>query len=458
MQHLSTIQEGAGFIAILKHISVKNTDYGAGQRYLLFEHEPGSKRLIQNEFGDFVFRENCIVDGINCDPFTWNSECTELNLIWKKNLGRKEVKAHHYIISFAPKDVTDNGLTAEKVQEIGMRFASHFFDGHQVLVVTHADGDNRSGNLHCHLLLNSLRKHSVERQPFMERPNDALAGYKHHQTRKLLEQMQMHLNDLCREEHLHTANFGIRAGTAISEKEYRAARRGQEELDKLNEQIRADGLTPRKTKFSTIKQQIRDGIDMITPRVGSLDELAILLDEKYGILMKESRGRLSFTHPDRKKPISSRSLGRNYEKAVLLDRLGLEIPDRKELPPEYAELHYVFIMPSNLRLITDLQTCVKAKQSEAYAHKVTLSNIQQIAQTLSFIQENNLGSIEKLTEFADKVDAQYAAVEKRYQEISAQLTDVIDQNKYLGQYYANKKVYQEFLRSPNKPPGSGSGN
>ena len=54
--------------------------------------------------------------------------------------------------------------------------------------------------------------------------------------------------------------------------------------------------------------------------------------------------------------------------------------------PEYASLPRVFLIPSNLRLVVDLQSCVKAQQSRAYARKVTISNIQKMADTVARLE------------------------------------------------------------------------
>ena len=48
---------------------------------------------------------------------------------------------------------------------------------------------------------------------------------------------------------------------------------------------------------------------------------------------------------------------------------------------------FIFIK-SDLRLVIDLQTCIKAQQSEAYAQKVKLTNLKQMAQTVAYIQEH----------------------------------------------------------------------
>ena len=83
-----------------------------------------------------------------------------------------------HILSFDPKDAADNGLTGERAQQLGIEYASKNFPGHQALVCTHTDGNNESGNIHVHIVINSLRKYDVEHRGFMERSCDSRAGYK----------------------------------------------------------------------------------------------------------------------------------------------------------------------------------------------------------------------------------------------------------------------------------------
>ena len=78
-------------------------------------------------------------------------ECERLNWQYHKNQKRSEIKSHHYILSFDPKDQTECGLTPERAQQLGMEFASRCFPGHQTIVCTHDDGHNQSGNIHIHI-------------------------------------------------------------------------------------------------------------------------------------------------------------------------------------------------------------------------------------------------------------------------------------------------------------------
>lgn len=120
-----------------------------------------------------------------------------LNAQYHKNQNYDEIKTHHYLISFDPADKDECGLTGEQAQAIGMEYVKANFPGHQALVCTHMDGHNGSGNIHVHIVINSLRKLDVPQQPFMERPIDCKAGYKHHLTKDYLKHLQQSLMNIC---------------------------------------------------------------------------------------------------------------------------------------------------------------------------------------------------------------------------------------------------------------------
>ena len=283
-------------MAILKHIASKNANYAEIQRYLMFEHDEDTNKPILNENGKLIPRKGYIMDGINCDPFTFDMECRELNALYRKNESYDEIKSHHYIISFDPKDTDENGLTGERAQKLGMEYARKNFSGHQTLVCTHMDGHNKSGNIHVHIVINSLRKYDVERQGFMERACDSRAGYKHHLSKDYLIHLKQSLMDLCHREHLHQADLLAPAAKKVTDREYHAGRRGQKKLDERNRQILADGLPIRRTAFQTQKDFLRSAIEASAVSSCSREEFQKLLLEKYNVTLKVSRGRFSYLH------------------------------------------------------------------------------------------------------------------------------------------------------------------
>ena len=449
-------------MAILKHIASKNADYGETQRYLMFQYNEDTMKPILDENGRLIPREEYYLDGINCDSFTFDMECKELNAQYRKNQTFDEIKSHHYILSFDPKDTEESGLTGERAQQLGLEYARKNFPGHQALVCTHTDGHNQSGNIHVHIVINSLRKHDVERQDFMERPCDSRAGYKHHLTNDYLSYLKQDVMDLCHREQLHQVDLLSPAERKVTDREYHAQRRGQKKLDTLNREMTAGGITPRKTKFETQKDFLRNAIEEAAASARSLEEFQKQLLDNYHISLKISRGRFSYLHPERGKYITGRNLGTRYEKEYLLSvweknskchqNLSPE-PDTSDKPSAFANQDdlpaFVFIK-SELRLVIDLQNCAKAQANSSYARKVRLSNLQQMAKTVAYIQEHGYDTEDDLKAAFDEAQTQTTEMRKTLRSTEKKLREVNEQIHYTGQYLANKSVYREFLTCKNK--------
>ena len=86
--------------------------------YLIFQHDESTGKMILDEFNRPLRRDEFYMDGLNCDPDTFDVECYECNEHFKKNRSRSEIKSHHYIISFDPDDKSGCGLTGEKAQAL----------------------------------------------------------------------------------------------------------------------------------------------------------------------------------------------------------------------------------------------------------------------------------------------------------------------------------------------------
>ena len=138
-------------MATLKHINSKNADYGAAEQYLLFEHDEFTMKPVLDENGRLIPREDYRLSTLNCGGEDFAVACMRSNLRYEKNQRREDVKSHHYIISFDPRDGPDNGLTVDRAQALGEQFCKEHFPGHQALVCTHPDGHNHSGNIHVHI-------------------------------------------------------------------------------------------------------------------------------------------------------------------------------------------------------------------------------------------------------------------------------------------------------------------
>lgn len=458
-------------MAILKHIASKNADYGEAERYLIFQHDEYTQKPILDENGHMLIREEYYLDGINCDPFTFAAECQETNAYFHKNQSYNDIKSHHYIISFDPKDRDEHGLTGELAQQLGVEYAKENFPGHQALVCTHTDGHNGSGNIHVHIVINSIRKYDTKPQPYMEFDRDSKAGYKHHLSDRYRIYLKQKVMDMCTANGLNQVDLLTPAERKISEKEYWAKRRGQKKLDKHNAQLEKKGLTPRQTTFQTEKQYLRDAIDTVASQAISQEDFSRLLSEKYNITFKVRRGRYSYLHPNRSKYITGRSLGTLYEEKHLLQIFQENstsqitenpVPDISQVvnsstPTVSAYTattteapHTFLFIKSDLRLVTDLQHCIKAQQSQAYAQKVKLSNLKMMAQTVAYVQEHGFQSKADLDAALSDASAQSTDARNTLKSTENTLKNVNKQIHYTGQYLANKSIYSDYRKSRNK--------
>ena len=416
-------------MAILKHISSKNADYGAAEQYLLFQHDEFTMKPVLDENGRLIPREDYRLSALNCNGEDFAVACMRANLRYGKNQKREDVKSHHYIISFDPRDGTDNGLTADRAQELGERFCKEHFPGHQALVCTHADGHNHSGNIHVHIVINSLRVEDVPFLPYMERPADTKAGCKHRCTDAAMRYFKSEVMELCHREGLYQIDLLNGSKTRVTDREYWARKKGQAELDKRNAPMIADGITPRQTKFETDKDRLRQTIRAALSAAASFEDFSALL-LREGVTVKESRGRLSYLTPDRTKPITARKLGDDFDRAAVFAVLAQnaaraapqpeaieEHQDHAESPLQAGKAPKNAPKQDGLQRLVDIQKKLSEGKGRGYEQWAKLYNLKQAAKTLSVYQEYGFSS-------PDELDAALTAAYADLQESSSRLKEL----------------------------------
>lgn len=447
-------------MAILKHVKSKNANYSSVIDYLLYQHNEKNSKPILDEYGHKLLRKDFYMDGINCSPLSFDKECRRTNAKFHKNNKKSDIKNHHYIISFDPDDVKENKLTGEKAQQLCLEYAKKNFPGYQALVVTHTDGDNHSGNIHTHIVINSVRKYSVEKQPYMDKPHEEMAGYKHRSTKRFLIHLKKEVMEMCQREGLHQIDLLAPAKEKTSEKEYRAKTRGQKKLEQVNQKIMDAGMKPTASTFQTQKDFIRNAVSEISKTARTFDQFQSLLLEQYNISVTSERGRYRYLHPDRDRRITDKALGSHYGKDYLeqkfLQNQGLAVSRKENQKDTSATTDYrkdpiaIFRYRSSLRLVVNLQDNVKAMQNEAYARKVKISNLQQMAETLVYVQEHGYGHREEVVAALEQSQKNLETSESQAEVFSSQMKTLNAQIHYTGQYYASKNTYRDYLKTINK--------
>ena len=395
-------------MATFKHISSKNADYGAAEQYLTFEHDEFTMKPTLDENGRLVPREDYRLATLNCGDEDFAVACMRSNLRYGKNQKREDVKSHHYIISFDPRDGTDNGLTVDKAQSLGEEFCKEHFPGHQAIVCTHPDGHNHSGNIHVHIVINSLRIEAVPLLPYMDRPADTKDGCKHRCTDAAMEYFKSEVMEMCHRENLYQIDLLHGSKNRVTEREYWAQKKGQLALDKENAAREATGQPTKPTKFETDKAKLRRTIRQALSQATSFDEFSSLL-LREGVTVKESRGRLSYLTPDRTKPITARKLGDDFDKAAVLALLtqnAHRAAEQTTAIPEYPHTQKERLREEKAAKTTPadntLQRMVdrEAKRAEGkgvgYDRWASLHNLKQMAATHNFLMENELLDLDKL--------------------------------------------------------------
>ena len=445
-------------LATFKHISSKNADYGAAEAYLTFEHDEFTMKPTLDENRRLIPREDYRISSLNCGGEDFAVACMRANLRYEKNQKREDVKSHHYIISFDPRDGTDNGLTVDRAQELGEQFCKEHFPGHQALICTHPDGHNHSGNIHVHIVLNSLRIYEVPLLPYMDRPADTLEGCKHRCTNSAMKYFKSEVMEMCHREGLYQIDLLNGSKNRVTDREYWAQKKGQAALDKQNAPMIADSITPRQTKFETNKEKLRQTLRKALATAASFDEFSSLLLQE-GVTVKESRGRLSYLTPDRTKPITARKLGDDFDRAAVFAVLeqnaarAAEAPARSPDPPrtikdrlQVARAEIADPKQDGVQRLVDIEQKMAEGKGRGYERWAKIHNLKQAAKTLSVYQQYGFTSPEQLEA---AVDTAYQKMRQTSGELKALETKLQGKKKLQRQVlaYAQTKAARDGLRA-----------
>ena len=445
-------------MATLKHLGSKNADYGAAEQYLLFEHDEFTMKPVLDENGRLIPREDYRLSTLNCGGEDFAVACMRSNLRYEKNQRREDVKSHHYIISFDPRDGPDNGLTVDRAQALGEKFCAEHFPGHQALVCTHPDGHNHSGNIHVHIVINSLRIYEVPLLPYMDRPADTREGCKHRCTNAAMEYFKSEVMEMCHREGLYQIDLLNGSKNRVTDREYWAQKKGQAALDKQNAPMIAGGITPRQTKFETNKEKLRQTLRKALATAASFDEFSSLLLQE-GVTVKESRGRLSYLTPDRTKPITARKLGDDFDRAAVfavLEQNAARAAEQTAAIPEYLhagkgrlqgeKTGKIDPRQDSVQRLVDIEQKMAEGKGKGYERWAKIHNLKQAAKTLTIYQQYGFSSPEQLEA---AVATAYQEMRQTSGELKALETKLQGKKKLQRQVlaYAQTKAARDGLRA-----------
>ena len=427
-------------MATLKHIASKNSDYTAIEAYLVYQHDAFTGKQLLDEQGRPKLRDSYLLDTLECGDFSFATACLLANRKYGKNTQHGDIKSHQYIISFDPRDAADNGLTMEKAQALGLKFCEENFPGHPAIVCTHPDGHNRSGNIHVHIVIGSIRMREVERKPYMQKPRDWLEGMKHSSTAQTMRHLRVEVMELCEGAGLYQIDLLNGSKERVSEAEYWARRRGQLKLDRENAALTAAGQQTTQTKFETAKETLRKQISDVLDTAMSFEDFSDRLLQQYGIAVKESRGCLSYLPAGRNKFIRAKHLGDKFDKAAVL--ATLQANAERKPKSQFKQ--------DTIGKLIDIQSKMTEGKGIGYKRWLTKHNLKVMAQTVKLLQEKNLTD-------EDALNQRIAELETKYHDTLAVMKDLEGRMKankelryHIAAYTSTKNVAQQ-LKTAKRP-------
>ena len=399
-------------MATFKHISSKNADYGAAEQYLTFEHDEFTMKPTLDENGRLIPRDDYRISSLNCGGEDFAIACMRSNLKYGKNQKREDVKSHHYIISFDPRDAPDNGLTVDRAQALGEEFCKTHFPGHQALVCTHPDGHNHSGNIHVHIVINSLRIAEVPLLPYMERPADTREGCKHRCTDAAMEYFKAEVMEMCHRENLYQIDLLGGSKNRITEREYWAKRKGQAALDKENASLAATGEPPKQTKFETDKEKLRRTIRTARKLGDDFDRAAVL---EALTINAQNAARAA------EKPLPKQEYPRSIKDRLQRNKAAINAPKQ-----------------DSLQRMVDREAKRAEGKGIGYDRWAAVHNLKQMAATMSIYEESGFSSPEELEAALAAASAGLHETTGKLKAVESTLREKKDLQKQLLAYIKTK--------------------
>lgn len=451
-------------MAILKHIPIKNRYYSSAVEYLTCQFNEYTNEPVLDEKGRIMEREEYLIEGVNCEVDTFGAECIETNRFYGKNNAVKDVKAHHYIISFDP---TDN-ITMEEALAFGKEWLSVFAPGHQAVIAAHPDGHHGSKNMHVHIVFNSVRKYAGVQEKWHYKPCEWKQGCKHRSTGRMM----------------HNAKKWVMRRCLIQ---------GYEQVDLLTKKHRDDYWVEKRLMESNAKdgigatsnkEIIRNIIDKFIPAVKSFEQLVECLTNIYGWNIRVTDKTVTFTMPDMKRGVRGNKLGDGYGKAELIERIDIAIKEKdaleaKRIAEENARAEAVRIAKAEAEAREKVRIEAERKAAAEKAEQRRKEELSQKKRKLAFERNNiqfeyfianadsddwnsdysNYLISEKITDYDSKTleelsvpiltkeEFEQKQIEKMQEAISEKARELWNDalNNIDGSVYSNKWKYLDYL-------------
>lgn len=261
----------------------------------------------------------------------------------------------------------------------------------------------------------------------MDQPADHIAGFKHRCTPACERFLKEKVMDMCQARNLYQVDLLNPSRVRVTEKEYFIHHKG---LDQSG-----DG-------FASRKDFIRDAIERCAVAAGNSDEFKMLMESRFEITVKESRGRYSYIIPGRERGITDRQLGMDYRKNFLEKVITGQVEFRgKQISNVYVR--------SDIGKMVDITSNEKAQNSAGYEFALKKINVKRLSESLAYLSEQKTDSLVQIAEKERELSELFDDATDKLREIEKELQQVRERFRSLEEYRRTKPIVEE-LKSRTK--------
>ena len=341
---------------------------------------------------DYICNPDKTYGKLLVSSFGCTAETADIEFAWTRRhaIDKGTNLGRHLIQAFEPGEVTP-----EEAHRIGMELAREVLGGkYEFVLTTHIDRDH----VHNHLIFNAV----------------SFQDHKHYHSNKRSYHFIRRTSDrICKEHGLSVIVPGRDKGKSYIE--HQAEQNG-----------------------TSYKAKLRTTIDRLLPGCADLEDLLRRL-QREGYELKQGKY-ISARAPGQERFTRLKTLGADYAEEALAARIaGRPGPSRQ--PKQRTG------KPS---LLIDIQNNIKAQQSAGYKHWATIENLKRAAETLNFLTEHGIGSLEDLSERCDGAAAATARVKADLRATEKEMERLTLTMKHAATYRQLRPLYDQYRQSRDK--------
>lgn len=342
-------------------------------------------------------RDGFLISSYECDPATADTEFLLAKRQYYYITGREQNRDKNILLYQIRQAFKPGEITAEEANRLAYELAMRFTKGrHAFIVTTHED----KHHIHSHIYFNSTNLDCTGKFDDFKRSGRAI--------RRLSD-------TICVENGL-----SIIENPKPSKGHY--------------------GTWLGDTKPLSFQEKLRQTIDAVLEKKPSDFDRFLSLMEAAGYAVKRGK-HIKFTGPGQKRGTRCDTLKGNYTEQAIRERIeGTRVVvsgGGSTFEPTTAKVN----------LLIDIQAKIQAGKGPGYERWAKIFNLKQAAQTLIFLQENDLTEYTQLEKKAAEATANFNSLSEKIKQTESRMKEVSELQKHISNYSRTREVYIQYRKA-----------